>query len=284
MLWDFKGQQAIDMGNINNFNVDEKSVGVLLRKARGSLSIRKISDELCISSYLLKALEQGRSNVFASNCYATGFLKNYSEYLGLDTAEIIRKYKIEFNHYVEKSDSLKSIESSFCIGNDSVSKFLVSRMFSYLGVVLLLGAGAWFFVSKTGMLAEETYSKLNLQSNFQLLESKTSSDGVKIVKEKENFSFIQTAKAKLPTKTLVQGQVKVKAKVNSWVRIMGKNNEVFFDRILYAGEEVQIPYLKDMVMMTSNAGALRISFGDNEGHIFGRKGQIIEGITLEKKE
>ncbi len=279
MLWDFKGQQAIDMDNIN-----EKSVGALLRKARGSLSIRKISDELCISSYLLKALEQGRSNVFASNCYATGFLKNYSEYLGLDTVEIIRKYKIEFNHYVEKPNSLKPIESSFCVGNDSEAKHLVSRMVSYLGVVLLLASGVWFFVSKTGMLAEETYSKLNLQSSFQILESKTSSDGVKTVKEKEDFSFIQTARAKLPVKTLAQGQVKVRAKENSWVRITGQNNKILFDRILYAGEEVQMPYLKDMVMMTSNAGALRISFGDNEGYIFGKKSQIIEGIILAKKE
>ncbi len=40
--------------------------------------------------------EAGKFDSFPSACYATGFLKNYAAFLGLDTKEIISKYEQEY--------------------------------------------------------------------------------------------------------------------------------------------------------------------------------------------
>lgn len=74
-----------------------KTVGTLLiekRKEKG-LEIRDVSLALKIRSEYLLALEEGRYNVFRSEVYLTGFLKNYAKFLGIDSEKILAMYRRE---------------------------------------------------------------------------------------------------------------------------------------------------------------------------------------------
>lgn len=71
------------------------AIGDQLRLARESrgLSIDFIADETNIAKRYLTAMENEDFSVFPGEPYAIGFLKNYSDYLGLDSAAILHAFK-----------------------------------------------------------------------------------------------------------------------------------------------------------------------------------------------
>ncbi len=70
------------------------SYGELLKNAREekNLNIDKISREISIESRYLKGLEDEDNGVFPGEAYMIGFLRNYSNYLELDTNYILKLY------------------------------------------------------------------------------------------------------------------------------------------------------------------------------------------------
>ncbi len=72
-----------------------ESFGKILAAAREqkNYSLEVVSRETSISRQYLEALEAERLDVFPGATYVTGFLRNYSEYLGCDTQYLIRLFK-----------------------------------------------------------------------------------------------------------------------------------------------------------------------------------------------
>ena len=70
------------------------SYGELLRKAREekNLNIDKIAREISIEGRYLQGLEDEDNGVFPGEAYMIGFLRNYSNYLELDTDYILKLY------------------------------------------------------------------------------------------------------------------------------------------------------------------------------------------------
>ncbi|MCR5765005.1 MAG: helix-turn-helix domain-containing protein [Treponema sp.] len=71
-----------------------ESYGELLRKARleQNLDIEKVAREILIEQRYLQGLEDEDSSVFSGEAYMMGFLRNYSNYLGLNTELILKLY------------------------------------------------------------------------------------------------------------------------------------------------------------------------------------------------
>ncbi|HEY9593229.1 MAG TPA: helix-turn-helix domain-containing protein, partial [Spirochaetia bacterium] len=72
-----------------------ESIGEKLRTARerNNLTIDQIARETHVAKRFLKALEDEDFSVFPGETYALGFLRSYSEYLGLDAEELIAIYR-----------------------------------------------------------------------------------------------------------------------------------------------------------------------------------------------
>lgn len=70
-------------------------IGQILIDARLKLGLEldQAALETNIAKSYIEALESDDYSVFPAEPYVQGFLRNYCEYLGLDTEEIIRKYK-----------------------------------------------------------------------------------------------------------------------------------------------------------------------------------------------
>jgi cytoskeletal protein RodZ len=74
-----------------------KTLGTLLiekRKEKG-LELKDVSQIIKIRSTYLSALEEGHYEVFSSEVYLTGFLKNYAKFLGIDSEKIMAMYRRE---------------------------------------------------------------------------------------------------------------------------------------------------------------------------------------------
>src|SRR5574344_2170736 len=71
-----------------------ESYGAILKKAREdkALDYETIVRETTITRQYLEALEAEDAAVFPGEPYLVGFLRNYSDYLGLNTDEILKLY------------------------------------------------------------------------------------------------------------------------------------------------------------------------------------------------
>ncbi len=69
-----------------------ENFGAILREKREekNITIDMASRETAISRHYIEALESERIDIFPSNTYVSGFLNNYSEYLGLDSSYILK--------------------------------------------------------------------------------------------------------------------------------------------------------------------------------------------------
>ena len=73
------------------------SVGATLREGRDrlNLDLSQVAGKLRIRQPFLVALEEGRFKDLPGGTYAIGFLRSYSEFLGLDGEEMVRRFRQE---------------------------------------------------------------------------------------------------------------------------------------------------------------------------------------------
>ncbi|HVG82432.1 MAG TPA: RodZ domain-containing protein [Methylomirabilota bacterium] len=74
-----------------------EGIAQLLKQTRERYgqSLRDVSANLRIRMAYLQAIENGRFRELPGPTYAVGFVRSYAEYLGLDAAEIVRRFKGE---------------------------------------------------------------------------------------------------------------------------------------------------------------------------------------------
>ncbi len=72
-------------------------VGALLKASRLRVGddLRDIAGSLRIRYVYLEAIENGQFDKLPGQIYATGFIRSYSEHLGLDSEEVVRRFKAE---------------------------------------------------------------------------------------------------------------------------------------------------------------------------------------------
>ncbi len=110
-----------------------ESFGRLLRAARESknIDIETAANETVISKTYLQALEQERIDLFPSETYLMGFLKNYSEYLEVDVGHITSLYRAK---KIQEAPTPPSLLQR------TVPRF-VKPLIASLIVLLVVGAG-----------------------------------------------------------------------------------------------------------------------------------------------
>ncbi len=84
----------------------ELSVGEILRRARKyyGKTIEEISQKLRIRVTQLKALEEGKLDQLPGEVYVLGFIRSYSEYLGLDTEKMVKLYRLQYGEYASRPE------------------------------------------------------------------------------------------------------------------------------------------------------------------------------------
>ena len=75
---------------------ENKTVGEILKDARlaAKLSVEKVSDKTRIGADYLIAIEAGDFNALPGQVYASGFVRTYAKFLGLDAGEIYDKFTL----------------------------------------------------------------------------------------------------------------------------------------------------------------------------------------------
>jgi cytoskeletal protein RodZ len=130
-------------------------VGALLRasRLRCAENVDDVAHMLRIRAVHLEAIEEGRFADLPGPTYALGFVRAYADYLGLDSAEVVRRYKQEISEVTKTSDLV--FPSPIPEGGVPGGAIML------VGVVIALVAyGAWYVSTSDNRIFTEVISPL----------------------------------------------------------------------------------------------------------------------------
>lgn len=125
------------------------SYGEILRNARQvkGLDIDTVARETFIISSYIEGLENEDNSAFPGEAYLMGFLKNYSEYLGLDSSQVIILYK---NKMLQESPVPQELLAK------KERKYLVPLIAGLSVFFVLLVTGIILFIFRKNFFSQET--------------------------------------------------------------------------------------------------------------------------------
>lgn len=237
-------------------------VGEILRRTRIHFgqSLEYVETVLRIRASQLEALETGEIDKLPGRVYAIGFVRTYSEYLGLDGEKMVYLFKVQ----------------SVGTGNKPELHFPASASESKLpGMPVLAGSFAAIVVLVTllalfdgkGKTADEIPSVAVATAKTALLSTETYGP--------------------LPEKIAGSGSenpdtpaVLLKIKDSAWIEIRDKNNKVLISRTLKAGDSYTVPDGSDYTLSTGNIAAVQFIVGGEKLPLLGNRGDIRRGLFL----
>jgi len=156
-----------------------QSLGELLSSARTEkgYSIDQVAHETNISRNYIEFLEQEQFNQFPAEAYLIGFLRNYSEYLGLDAEKNISLYK---NHKL--SEEPAPIEE--LVGKKKSKKLPLMWIF----LLLALGALGFLGVKLIPLLKAKAESNRQAQEEAQSIRKP---QAFQVEKGEQEFLILQ---------------------------------------------------------------------------------------------
>ncbi|MRG72404.1 DUF4115 domain-containing protein [Alphaproteobacteria bacterium HT1-32] len=122
-----------------------KGVGSLLRATRVRLGedVQDVASVLRIRRTYLEAIEDGRTNDLPGLTYAIGFVRTYAEHLGLDGAEVVRRFKTEAQAMGANNDL--TFPSPVQEGRIPGGAILFVAL-----LIAVLAYGGWYYMSSQG--------------------------------------------------------------------------------------------------------------------------------------
>ena len=117
-------------------------VGALLRQTRIALgqSVAEVARDVRIRQAFLEAIENGRFDQLPGGAYTIGFIRTYSEHLGLEANEVVRRFKLETG---AKAPAAK-LNFPSPLAESGVPKGAILLIGA---VIALIGYGIWYVSS-----------------------------------------------------------------------------------------------------------------------------------------
>jgi cytoskeleton protein RodZ len=254
-------------------------VGEELREARIALgvSLEDAAAQLRINKRYLQALEEGRVKDLPGAAYAVGFVRSYATALGLDPDEAVRRFRDVSGPAVTKSGDLVFPEPVPRRG-------IPTGVLAALGLALAMGGYiAWYQWSGRGERVVDAVPPLPPR-----LER--AAEGP-VTQETPPAPVVEPpAPAPVPAPVVAppppridpdKPRVVIRAKGESWVQIRDNpGNRVLTDRVLRAGEIIEIPNRPGIVLTTGKAESLDILVDGQDVDPFGGPG-VRRNIALE---
>lgn len=284
-------------------------------RERLGLSLCDIALRLRIRLPHLEALEEGDISSLPGNAYALAFVRTYAGALGLDSAEMVRRFRTEAAEFSRKPqlDFLTPMPE----------RGLPAGAVLLLGLVLLVGAYAgWYRLSGEGRLPAEAVTAVPERlaplaeqavpaapppsaeaspaaaPRIVLSEPSTPDTSAYPAPPVMAISPTSAAAAQLPPRPASDqpdpavspllaapipdtGRIVLRAAADSWLMVKDHTGAVLLNRVLKAGETWPVPPRNDLLLTTGNAGGTEIVVDGATTAALGGNGVVRRDLTLD---
>jgi cytoskeleton protein RodZ len=295
------GEEAPQSTNVPS---GPRSAGDELRRQREALGLDLgvAAVALRIKPGYLAALEAGRPDQLPGAVYAIGFLRAYADYLGLDGAEMLRRFKRESLLLGAKPDLAFPIP----LGERGIPG---GGMLLVALILATCAYGGWFYLSTDDGPRPERVAAIpgELLPNAEQFQARsTALRPVEVIAPSQPSAASTGAPGSPGTIEAGSGSARppaatptvatpaatgsapdaprgvvIRATVDSWIEIRDTRRAVLFERVLKAGESYSAPDQPGLSMRTSNAGGLEITVDGIPAPSIGRRGMVRRNVVLD---
>ena len=268
-----------------------ETVGQDLRAARLRLGedLATVSRSLKIRKDHLESLEEDRFEDLPGRAYAVGFIRSYSDYLGLDAVQCVERFKLEIAGRGEAP--LPIME------NPVEERRLPHGWLAIAAVVTgLIVYGAYHLATTADSLANQPVAPVPQQLAPAVAQAPKPAP-VKAVPAGPQTAATQLASTPpapgaAPAATaLPQGQVygaqnkdaRVVLRVRAATRVLveGPDGKVYINRALQPGDTYQVPLVPDLTLTTPDGSAVELDLDGQAMGMASKAGGAAEDLPLD---
>ncbi len=269
-------QTSLDL----NFHTD-MPVGEILRRTRVHYgqSLFQIEGVLRIRASQLEALEKGDISQLPGRVYAIGFVRSYSEYLGLDGDKMVHLFKEQSVGRKAKPDlSFPVPASESKVPNAMI---IAGSLFGFLVLV-----GFMSFVMFPQREKADIASVPEKLTKSQLNEAPALvGDALPVPAVAGQAPVATTATNTTPPETQAPApqptnRIVLEIVDASWVEIRNASGAAILRQVLKPGDVYLVPNESGLIMATGNAGGIKVKVDGREMPPLGETGQIKRKIPL----
>lgn len=275
-----------------------ETVGQDLRAARlrRGDDLATVSKALKIRKDHLEALEEDRIESLPGRTYAVGFVRTYADFLGLDAAQSVERFKAQIAGRADEP------QSTITVIDEDDHRRLPQGWKIIAGVVLLLFAyGAYYLLVPAAdrMLTppvapvpqQQTAPKPKVVKAMPPAATPAPAATAPTATPPATTAPSETATAapqeQTPPVGKVYGQnnknarVVLRMKETTRVLVQSADGATFINRTLNAGDSYMVPDQVGLTLTAANAGAVEVDLDGAPMGAAGRRGQIAETLSLD---
>lgn len=231
-------------------------IGEELKKARErkGLAVDQVQKQTRIHSTIITALEEGRCDEILPVTYVRSFLKKYSDHLGLESAELLKKYSTVHANDPRRPDS--KLDSLEVRESDIVSKVIYYTSFLLLILIFFIFAS---FLWKAFSASLKKYRPIKIVRTAKV-KAPVRAAAAKTAITKKTAS---KPEAKQQDRPVLSGQKKgpfnFTLKVNRSVFIkLKRDGSLIFERLMPKGFTKSLQVNEKINMQVGKAEAIEI--------------------------
>lgn len=274
-------------------------VGAVLKRARQhyNQTLEDIERALRIRASQIEAIENGDFSVLPGRVYAIGFIRSYSEYLGLDGDAMVALFKTQ-------SGAAERPELHFP-ATPAESKTAPVWLAAVAIVVAVLLLAVWWQVQGSGKGAANNIPRISpeLAAQVGADDAQTpeatpdiTDDAAQPEAAATQAQSAQTAASAAPDGSAqtaanqpqaasepaaVQEGILLVMKESSWVEIKDSSGKAVVSRVLNAGEKYFVPSRPDLRMSMGNSGGIEITVDGVLLRPLGALGAVRRNVPLD---
>ena len=255
-----------DMPHIEPPEIDldsykDMSVGQILRRMREHYgqSLEEVEANLHIRASQLNALEELNLEALPGRVYAIGFVRSYSEYLGLDGDKMVHLFKAQSVGKVTKIETHFPISA---VESQGPGAYLI---FGAL-IALILFIAYWSF----------TYTPTHHVEEIPPLPEKLRQGNAALLAPIAD----EEVKVEAMERDVVPMELRVVA--DSWVEIKNAEGKVVLQQVLKTGDKYIVPQEEGgLTLTTGNAGGIEVYIDGEKAKPLGKKAEVKRNVALD---
>jgi cytoskeletal protein RodZ len=263
----------MEVENILDENLAPKvNLGSLLYEKRleSGEPLNSISKKIKVKEKFLDSLEKNDYSTFPSQTFAVGFLKAYAKYLHLDEKYLVTLLKGNF----------KKEEPDLHFLSFPPEKVFPSKGLVLLSLIILiiLGLRTSFEEKEPFLTLPQEIISLKDNPDKEDVSFPTEDITKTIIVEQEQKKEIKDERQNLST------HAQFKALDKCWVEIKNADKKVLFDKILQAGEKLEVDFAPGKIIKVGNAGGIETFIKGKPSGLLGANGDVVQNIPLDSYE
>lgn len=254
-----------------------EEIAKTLKEARHrlGLTLEEAERSTRIRAHYLEALEQGDVQSIPSQVQTRGFLKNYSEYLGLDSAPILQRYS-EVIHS-QRTLPLRRVRRDEQTTRPSVAvrrrRISADLVIAAVITVSVLAVLIWGF----GLVATSLRGQSQTDSPFLIPTFTPTAEGETSVTEQAALVIVQTPtppSIEIPAVLTDALDLRLLIERRSWINVE-VDGEVIESRRAAPGELLEFQGEELIKVTTGNGGGIRVFFRGIDQGLLGELNEIV---------